>query len=152
MITIVDMSSKILLEQIGELRRLASLLATQKFRRLGLGPKQVVLMRALARNKDAVPSTLARATGSDPGAVARMIDSLVRTGWVARRRLRSDRRSLRISLTPLGADQMDAVEQIYTELADHIVSGLSCSEQAALSELLQKLNASLSLRGQQNEE
>ncbi len=69
-------------------------------------------------------TALAESSGVSPSASTRLVDGLVKKGWVERQRGEADRRQVRISLTESGAEEAGRLRQL-TEAAvgavlDHV--------------------------------
>jgi DNA-binding MarR family transcriptional regulator len=90
-------------------------------RQAGLEPLTFTLLLALRRQPPGTPATineLSSALGWNRGELVELLDALVRRGFVARTRDRSDRRRFLISLTPAG-------EQWLTPLAKEVLHQLA---------------------------
>ena len=72
---------------------------------------------------------------SHPGTV-RLTDKLVLCGWVERKTDADDRRTVRLSLTAAGLEQIDRVRQARGQHLAKLLDGFSASERAALEPLL----------------
>ena len=132
------------LKQIGYLRRGLNLMATQRLKPLGLGPKQGMLLLHLARHSKCSLADLSKATVTDPAATSRAIDSLIRKGWVEQREHPSDKRRWELVLTPRGRKMVKRVDTVYCEIGDEVVEALSGPEKKLFLTLLKKLLAGLS--------
>jgi DNA-binding MarR family transcriptional regulator len=87
------------------------------------------------------PGALLRATLVTSGTMTNRIDRLAAKGLVSRLPDPSDRRGVRVRLTPAGQERVDAA---LTELLDYerkLLSGLPLSDQAQLAGLLRRLVA-----------
>jgi DNA-binding MarR family transcriptional regulator len=62
----------------------------------------LVLVHLVARRSEMGMAELARTGRHDPATMTAVVDSLVRRGWVARRRSATDRRRVTARLTPRG--------------------------------------------------
>jgi DNA-binding MarR family transcriptional regulator len=76
------------------------------------------------------------------GNVTSLIDSLLREGLVTREPHPSDRRSLRVRLTPAGRRAFDAMLPAHDKWIAEITAGMSRSDMAQLLDLLGKLKQS----------
>jgi MarR family transcriptional regulator, 2-MHQ and catechol-resistance regulon repressor len=73
------------------------------------------------------------------GNITMVIDNLEKRGWVKRRRVASDRRMLRIELTPAGRRRIAQVLPPHVAAITGAMSALSGSEQEELRALCRKL-------------
>lgn len=85
--------------------------------------------------------SLADALAVTPSTATRMCDRLVRKGLVRRRTGRSDRREVRITLTPSGQELVDEVTRRRKAEISQILAKIPVSEQVAIVELFDKLTA-----------
>jgi len=90
------------------------------------------------------PTELSRATMLTTGAMTNRIDRLEQAGLVAREADPSDRRGVRVSLTPAGLERVDAAMDTRMAEAADAVSSLSASARAALERHLRALLLALS--------
>jgi DNA-binding MarR family transcriptional regulator len=141
-----------LLEGIGELRRRVYVRAVRAFAAFGLGPRQVALLRYVARHEPLGQGELARATITDPGATARAVDGLVRRGWVERQTDPADRRRVALRLADEGRARLAEVDRSYAELAAGVFAPLTADERAAFAVLVEKLTAALPPAGDEEVE
>lgn len=89
------------------------------------------------------PTALSRATFLTPGAMTNRIDRLESAGLVERTAEPSDRRGVRVSLTPAGLELIDRAIEVRFDEARDAVAGLTAKERATLDKLLTKLVATL---------
>ncbi|MDE3202668.1 MAG: MarR family transcriptional regulator [Acidobacteriota bacterium] len=85
--------------------------------------------------------SLAEALAVTPSTATRMCDRLVRKGLVRRRTARTDRREVRITLTPAGQDLVDEVTRRRKAEISQILAKIPAAEQAAIIDLFDKLAA-----------
>ena len=140
-----------MLENFSRLRRALSLAHVQQLKPLGLGAKQAVILRALAKDGPSSAIDLARATVSDPAAINRTVGGLIKKGLLRQERDAEDGRRCRLSLTPdLGRPMAAKVLALTRQLAAQMAQPLAGPEQARFSQDLQRLtehlNAQLSRR------
>jgi DNA-binding MarR family transcriptional regulator len=84
-------------------------------------------------------AALADELGVTPSTVSRLCDRLVRKGLVRRREDRRDRRAVRLALTPVGRELVDAVtERRRTEIAG-LLDGIPEAAQRSLVQALRGL-------------
>jgi DNA-binding MarR family transcriptional regulator len=96
---------------------------TTRTRQAGLQPQTFMLLLALRRQPQGVPTTIGELVDTlrwNRGEVVELLDDVVRRGFVARTRDKTDRRRFLISLTPAG-------EQWLTPLAKDVLRELVVS-------------------------
>jgi len=149
------MKSIELLEQYGSVRRSLGRAITPFLQEMGIGPKQLMVLRAVGKRVECSMSDIAEATASDMASVTRMVASLVATGWVEKQRAEGDRRQWRVKLARKGQKQWEKIDSLFQEIAAAFVSELSGKEQEELSRLFAKvqkgLEASLASRSSDDE-
>lgn len=135
-----------LLGRLLAVRKLIHLHAIHALQPLGLGPKQAALLRRLRLSgSSSCLVALAKATTSDPAAVGRTIDGLIRKGLVkpAPGTGKADRRRRHVALTPAGRGAADRVNAIFDRLDQAMGSALNADERRRFNALLDKLAARL---------
>lgn len=141
------MESQAILELFGRVRRQVNLLATQELSRFGVGPKQAILIRYLARHQPISMADLARATVTDPAAVGRAIDGLMKKSWVTQQEHPDDRRCWRLSLTREGMVFAKRIQAVYRKIAHHFCVEMTAEERQMFGQQLlkirQRLNSTL---------
>ena len=75
----------------------------------------------------------------DAAAISRQLDKLTDKGLVRRRRLRSDRRTVRIELTEEGRDLVPKLAPRVQVNNANFLTGISGEEQSALIDVLQRM-------------
>ena len=98
----------------------------------------VILEAAFAGNADTLTG-LARIIPVDAAAISRQLDKLQKMGLVRRRRLRSDRRTVRIELTDDGRALVPKLAPIVRANNDKFFSGIPAADQAAFINTIQKM-------------
>ncbi|WP_027368729.1 MarR family winged helix-turn-helix transcriptional regulator [Desulfocurvibacter africanus] len=86
---------------------------------------------------------LAQKMGITTGALTVLVDRVERQGLVTRKPHETDRRSIRVELTPEGDRHFQEHHALHTQLTHELVSSLAPSEADALLVILQKLNSHL---------
>jgi DNA-binding MarR family transcriptional regulator len=133
-----------LIENFVRLRRALSLAHVQQLKPLGLGSKQAIILRALAKDGPCSAVELARATVSDPAAINRTVAGLIKKGLLRQRRDADDGRRCRLSLTPGKGHRMAAKVLAQTrQLADRAAKPLSPAERQRFIHDLQRLTEHL---------
>lgn len=131
-----------LLQRLMRVRRLIHLQAVHALKPLHLGPKQASLLRRLSLLGPACClSDLSKATASDPAAVGRIVDGLIRKGWVQDRAKvpGGDRRRREVTLSPAGRKLAAQVETVFAQLDRRMAATLSKDEVRQFSDLMDKM-------------
>ena len=106
---------------------------------MGVTPAQwVILEAAFSGNADTL-TALARIIPVDAAAISRQLDKLQQRGLVRRRRLRSDRRTVRIELTDAGRELVPKLAPAVEANNRKFLSGITNDELAAFTEIIQKM-------------
>ena len=84
-------------------------------------------------------TALARIIPVDAAAISRQLDKLQQRGLVRRRRLRSDRRTVRIELTDSGRELVPKLAPLVQANNCRFLSGITSDEQAAFTQVIQKM-------------
>lgn len=79
----------------------------------------------------------------DKPTLTRIVDILVREGWVARDTDPADRRRLRIRLTGAGRKKVSEAGAIVSRLRDEVIAGVSQREQEQLRGILGRINQNI---------
>lgn len=132
-----------LLEQFGSVRRSLGRVITPYLQEMKIGPKQLVVLRAIGERGECSMSDIAEATASDMASVTRMVSSLVSTGWVEKQRADGDRRQWIVKLSAKGLEQWDTIYSVVREIAAVFASELDEAEQDELLRLLAKVQKGL---------
>jgi len=129
---LVDMSTidegKEFLDIFAQAKRSLGLVVWQAFAPLDIGPKQVFLMRELAKADAMSQADLARATLSDPAATSRAVQTLITMGWVRRTRNMEDQRVLTVEMTAAGRAASKRIEAAYARAAREVVLPLDARD------------------------
>ena len=127
------------LEKIGKLKRVLGLAAIQEMKPLGIHPKQAHILYHLEKKGAGSLADLSRSTESDPAAVCRMVDQLVKRGLVKEDEHPTDRRRWQLSLTEKGKPLSREVRKLYDGLAVRMTARLNRQERGELLRLLDKI-------------
>jgi DNA-binding MarR family transcriptional regulator len=104
-----------LAEWVGFHLRLAQIASFQAFAReaegIDLRPGRFALLMLIGRNPGISQTALSRAHGSDKSTLTPALNDLKRRGLITRTRLRSDRRSYQLALTPAGHELLGRLTQ-----------------------------------------
>ena len=125
--------------------------ATRRARGRAIGPlegssltlAQYQLLEALQTAERLPVSELAASAGVAPPTATRMLDALVRDGFVARTPCEDDRRVVRVALTEGGRDAVAIAGRQVAERRARVRDHLSPEEQAQAAALLRRLAAVL---------
>ena len=125
--------------------------ATRRARGRAIGPlegssltlAQYQLLEALQTAERLPVSELAASAGVAPPTATRMLDALVRDGFVARTPCEDDRRVVRVALTEGGRDAVATAGRQVAERRARVRDQLSPDEQAQAAALLRRLAAVL---------
>ena len=106
---------------------------------MGVTPGQwAILEAAFAENANTL-TALARIIPVDAAAISRHLDKLGDKGLIRRRRLRSDRRTVRIELTEAGRDLVPKLAPLVQANFARFLSGVTPQEHAAFIETIRKM-------------
>jgi DNA-binding MarR family transcriptional regulator len=125
------------------LMRIGTRMATgfdQHFAELGITQAQFRILLAVWEQGGAegiAPSQLARHLLIERGTISILTNRMVERGWLARKP-GENRRTYRLTLTPVGRQLLDKVIPLAVDLANHTLSGISLTQ-------LQELRTNLEL-------
>ena len=100
---------------------------------------QWAILEVCNRGEANSPSALARVIPVDAAAISRQLDKLREKGLIRRRRLTSDRRSIRVELTEEGRELVPTLAPLVQANNSKFLEGITEDEQAALSVIIQKM-------------
>jgi len=103
----------------------AELVASQN-----LAPLEFAILRGFLGNEEWTISEMALALGVSPSRVSRVVSRLVGLGMLRRRRLRSDRRVVRLTLTAQGRELANDIQQRAQVYDAQLYQGISDTERA----------------------
>ncbi|MEE8465677.1 MAG: MarR family transcriptional regulator [Dehalococcoidia bacterium] len=106
---------------------------------MGVTPCQWAILEAAFYGNANTLTGLARIIPVDAASISRQLDKLQKSGLVRRRRLRSDRRTVRIELTEAGRELVPKLSPRIQANNDRFLSGITSSEQAAFTGIIQKM-------------
>ena len=110
---------------------------------LGIRPRQARILNALSKMGEVSQSALADSFGVTPGSVSTMIDRMIKAGLIRRTPSRFDKRVELVSLTKKGAERLEVVRAVWSELDDIIEEKLGAEKAAQLYELTKELKVAL---------
>jgi DNA-binding MarR family transcriptional regulator len=100
------------------------------------------MLNQLQRTGPANQGEIGAAIGQHPTSASRLLDELERGGFVRRSRERSDRRRLRVAITPSGAARLAQMRPEVLGAVEEVLRPLAAGERRALAALLEKVIAS----------
>jgi DNA-binding MarR family transcriptional regulator len=106
----------------------------------GLSLPQYHLLEALRDDDELTVGVLAEAAGVAPPTATRMLDCLLRDGYVSRRHSEEDRRSVLISLTPSGRIAVQAAHEQVSAWRRRVFETLEPAEREQAAALLNRLS------------
>ena len=121
---------------------LASSLRTSLGRQLApfdITSAQWAILEVCFRGEANSPSALARVIPVDAAAISRQLDKLREKGLIRRRRLTTDRRSVRVELTEEGRELVPKLAPLVRTNNSRFLEGVTEDEQATLSAIIQKM-------------
>lgn len=106
---------------------------------IALNYNQVRVLRRLRALGEMSPGELARGLSYDSGGMTRLLDQLEHKALLQRQPHASDRRALRIVLTPAGRALGDTLVALSEEVLADALADLSQSERRRLSDYMQRI-------------
>ncbi len=106
---------------------------------LGVTTCQWAILEAAYFGNANTLTALARIIPVDAAAISRQLDKLQKNGLVRRRRLRSDRRTVRIELTEAGRELVPKLETRVQANNARFLIGVSAEEQSVFTEIIKKM-------------
>jgi DNA-binding MarR family transcriptional regulator len=103
---------------------------------LGLTTQQIGVILLLASGRATTPFELSRVMSYDSGSMTRMLDRLEKKELIARSRSESDRRVVKLELTPQGRHAASQLPEIGAAVLNEQLRGFSDADLAALIDLL----------------
>ena len=105
----------------------------------GMRPGWFGLLIIVANNPGLSQTQLARALGVDASTMVAMIDRMEQSGWVARSRSKTDRRSHELHLTDAGAEMLERITPMVRDHDGAITTNLNGPEADELLRLVRKV-------------
>ena len=122
-------------------------LAAQQYAALDLGTTQAKFLREIGRNAPLSQADLARATATDPTLTGRALQTLLRRGWVRRKRSTEDRRQYVLELSAAGERLLARVERERERIAARVFAVLGARDRADFERVARKLLEALGSGG-----
>jgi len=127
--------------------RLAQIASFQAFANeaqdIDLSPGRFALLMLIGRNPGISQTTLSRAHGSDKSTLTPALNDLKRRGLITRGRLKSDRRSYQLALTPAGHQLLARLTVCATRHDQNLDRIVGPRDRGRFLKLLRKLHTEL---------
>lgn len=128
-------------EKFWQIRRAINLAASRDLKPFGIGLKQAFLIFYLARQGKSSHAQLSRFTNSDPAAISRALNTLLKQGWIAQHDDPRDRRCWELRVTPRGKTLAKKIGVLFRRLEKRFSGSLNARESVSLIQLLDKILA-----------
>jgi DNA-binding MarR family transcriptional regulator len=106
---------------------------------LDLTASQFACLLAIPETSDLTVHQVAKAMGLSPSRASRIVDSLVRHGFLDRKTTDKDRRQQILALTPAGRTKWQTAHQLLVGCEQKLLSHLSAQHSLELAEAFQKV-------------
>jgi DNA-binding MarR family transcriptional regulator len=127
--------------------RLAQIASFQAFanaaQEIDLSPGRFALLLLIGRNPGISQTALSRAHGSDKSTLTPALNDLKRRGLISRSRLKRDRRSYRLALTPAGHQLLARLTACASRHEQNLDRIIGVRDRGRLLQLLRKLHTEL---------
>jgi DNA-binding MarR family transcriptional regulator len=127
--------------------RLAQIASFQAFaneaQEVDLSPGRFALLLLIGRNPGISQTALSRAHGSDKSTLTPALNDLKRRGLISRSRLKRDRRSYQLALTPAGHQLLARLTACASRHEQNLDRIIGARDRGRLLQLLRKLHAEL---------
>ena len=91
----------------------------------GLIALEFKLLKHCLRSEECTATQLAEVLPTDPARISRLVNGLVEMGFLARRRLTTDRRIVMLSLTQAGRERLLESDRAIQEFFDVLTAGIT---------------------------
>ena len=108
-----------------------------------LTARQYVVLVAVANKSGSSQQDIIDRTGIDRSTVSQVVQTMIRKGFLKRRRTREDARAYSITLTPSGQDVLKACEPVVGRIDEALVAALPAQRADAFVETLRTIIGSL---------
>jgi len=129
-----------------DVARLMSASFEARTRSIGVTRAQWSLIAALVRHEGCNQAQLAELMQITPISLGRLVDRMVKAGWVERRAEAGDRRSHRLFLTAKAHAIRPALRKLSDETQEEALAALGAPERQQLLESLAKVRATLAVQ------
>ena len=110
---------------------------------IGESPGRFATLTLIARNPGISQTELSLASGRDKSSVTPVVEDLVRRGLVVRKRVRSDRRTYRLSLAPAGKKTLANMARVARKHEVNLDRIIGRRERARFLTILKKIAAEI---------
>jgi DNA-binding MarR family transcriptional regulator len=128
--------------------RLAQTASFQAFARateqVDLRPGRFAILMLIGRNPGISQTALSRANARDKSTLTPALSDLARRGLITRTRLKSDRRSYQLKLTPAGQEMLERLTEYAVQHDRHLDRIVGKRDRERFLQILQKLVTELS--------
>lgn len=134
-----------ILEQFGLVRRQLNRLGIIYLKEIGLGPKQMLLLRFVHKHEHCTMTDIAGGVGSDKASVTRMVNSLVEARYLELMHNKDDQRMIFVTLGSKAKKVIPQIERIYMRVSKDFASSLTAKEKTTLLSILKKIEPGLKI-------
>ena len=120
-----------------------SKLAGEKLEPFELTPLHWALLDACFQGRADTVTSLTQVLPLDPASISRSVEALVRKGLLQRRRLPSDRRVVKLSLTKEGLELMPELGRRLQDVNSVLLKGVSEEEKMTFMRVAQRISANV---------
>lgn len=131
------------LHLLHRVRQCASDLFQAEMAELNLTARQYVVLVAVSHKDGASQQDIIDSTGIDRSTVSQIMQTMIRKGYLKRRRTREDARAYAITLTPYGRDVLKASEPIVGRIDQALVAALPATRATAFVDSLRTIVGAL---------
>ncbi|MEK0317670.1 MarR family winged helix-turn-helix transcriptional regulator [Cohnella sp. 56] len=123
-------------------RRMSNMLL-HRLKAYDITPEQWSVLYYASRTERLIQRELGERAGKDKPTTTRIVDHLVRKGWVARRADEADRRAILIEATPEGRRLIEQTIPVERQTMEEAGACLTAEERETLLDLLHRLSRHL---------
>ena len=116
---------------------------SRRSQEIGESPGRFATLTLIARNPGISQTELSLASGRDKSSVTPVVEDLVRRGLVVRKRVRSDRRTYRLSLAPAGKKTLANMARVARKHEGNLDRIIGRRERARFLTILKKIAAEI---------
>ena len=133
-----------LLELYSLVRRKMSVVASSLLKETGLGTRQYIMLRALAKEGELTMTALADLCMTDLATISRSMVQLQKSALVEKNQSKEDGRIWLASLTKKGQARISIINRVYSQLSQRCFANLKAKEKKDLAHLLNQIVSQLS--------
>ncbi|MEJ2377269.1 MAG: MarR family transcriptional regulator [Pseudolabrys sp.] len=116
---------------------------SRRYLEIGESPGRFATLTLIARNPGISQTELSLANGRDKSSVTPVVEDLVRRGLVERKRVRSDRRTYRLNLTPAGRKTLATMTRVARKHEANLERIVGRRDHARFLAILKKIGAEI---------